>query len=82
MKKEITKKICLSKNGRKSSKIGEKFYKAIEEIKDKRLLNGKSKDRISTEKITNLIVRHKYWKELSNDIINIDEEEVERYGKE
>ena len=50
-------------------------------IKDKRLRNGKSKDRVSTEKITNLIVRHSSWEQISNKIIEADEEEVNKFGK-
>lgn len=73
------------KNGKKGnsvqSRIGIKFYKAIEEIKDARLRNGKSRDRLATEKITNMIVRHKEaWKVISNDLINADEEEINKFG--
>ena len=65
----------------KQSRIGEKFYKEVELIKDKRLRNGKSNERVATEKITNLIVRHKLWPEIAKEIIEIDKEEVDKYGK-
>ena len=68
-------------NGGVPSRMGVRFYKEIELIKDKRLRNGKSKDRISTEKVTNLIVRHTSWPEIAQKIIEADEEEVNEYGK-
>lgn len=63
------------------SRIGGKFRRKIEEIKDARLINGKSKDRISTEKITNMIVRHNDWSKISKHIIEAKEEEINTYGK-
>jgi hypothetical protein len=70
-------------NGGVPARIGKRFHEEIEKIKDARLKNGKSKERPSTEKITNLIVRHKEsWKYISNDIINAEEEDVNRYGLE
>lgn len=72
----------IKKNGGKISRIGEKFHKAIEKIRDMKIENktSKSRDRISTEKITNLIIRHKYWPEISKNIVDAPEEEVEKYG--
>ena len=64
----------------KPSRIGIRFHEEIEKIKDARIKNGKSKDRVSIEKITNLITRHKLWKDISKDIIKIQEKEVEQYG--
>ncbi len=64
----------------KQSRIGEKFYKEVELIKDKRLRNGKDKDRMSTKIITNLIVRHNSWPEIAKKIIEADKEEVNEYG--
>ena len=69
------------KNGGVLSRMGKRFYKQVELIKDKRLLNGKSKNRVATEKITNLIVRHKLWPAIAEEIINADAEEVKKYGK-
>lgn len=71
----------IKKNGGVPSRIGERFYKQVELIKDERLKNGNSKDRVATEKVTNLIVRHKLWPEIAKEIIEADEEEVKRYGK-
>ena len=65
----------------KQSRIGERFYKEIEGVKDKRLRNGKDKDRISTKVITNLIVRHDLWSDIAKKIIEADEEEVKEYGQ-
>ena len=65
----------------RQSRIGEKFYKEVEIIKDKRLRNGKDKDRMSTKIITNLIVRHDLWLDISKKIIEADEEEVKEYGQ-
>ncbi len=70
----------IKKNGGKMTRVGERFYKEIELIKDKRLRNGKSKDRVSTEKITNLLVRHNSWPKIVNEIIEADEVEVNKFG--
>ena len=64
----------------KQSRIGERFYKEIGLIKDKRLRKGIDKDRISTKIITNLIVRHSSWSEIAKKIIEADEQEVNEYG--
>ena len=74
--------VKIKKNGGVMSRIGERFYKEVERIKDERLKNGKSRDRVATEKITNLIVRHKIWGDIANEIIEADEEEVNKYGHE
>lgn len=64
------------------SRIGGKFHKEITKIQDARLRNGKSKDRISMEKITNMIVRHKEsWEKISKDIIEAETGEINNYGK-
>jgi len=64
------------------SRIGYSFHSEIEKIIDARLLNGKSKDRVSIEKITNLIVRHKdAWSKIKLDIINAGQEEIDMHGK-
>ena len=65
----------------RQSRIGEKFYKEVETIKDKRLRNGKDKDRMSTKIITNLIVRHNSWPDISKKLIEADEEELKEYGQ-
>ena len=75
------KKNKVKRNGGVLSRMGERFYNEVERIKDERLKNGKSKDRVAIEKITNLIVRHKLWPEIAEEIIEADEEEVNKYGK-
>jgi len=77
-------------NGGISSRIGLNFHQEIERLKDKRLERMReeglklrvsaSKDRMSTEKITNLIIRHNQWAEIFNNILNATEEEVNTYG--
>ena len=68
------------KTGGVPSRMGERFYKEVELIKDKRLRNGKSKERLATEKITNLIVRHSSWPDIAKKIIEADEKEIKEYG--
>ena len=63
-----------------SSRMGLKFHKEIEAIQYDRLKKGKSKDRVSIVKITNLIVRHKIWKEIKENIVSASEEEINQYG--
>ncbi len=68
-------------NGGITSRMGERFHREIERIKDQRLRNGKSKDRISTEKITNCIVRHDSWGDIAEKLIQSEEEELNEFGK-
>ncbi len=63
------------------ARMGRKFHKEIETIKDKRLRSGKDKDRMPTKIITNLIIRHTLWSDIAKKIIEADEEEVEQYGQ-
>lgn len=55
-------------------RVGHGFDKECEDIKVARLNNKKSKEKISTAKISNLIVRHKNFKEIKKDLIEIEEE--------
>lgn len=64
----------------KQSRIGKRFFDGLEEIKNARLRSGIDKDRISTEKITNLISRHNSWKTISESIIHASKEEIDKYG--
>lgn len=68
------------KNGGIQARVGLKFYQEIEKIKDLRLRNGNSRERVSTEKITNLLIRHNFWQDLINDIIEATDEEVNKLG--
>lgn len=70
-----------NKKGGKISRIGLRFFSEIEKIKDIRLKNGKSNERIATEKITNLIINHKFWRNISEDIMQAEQEEIDQYGK-
>lgn len=56
------------------ARIGERFDKEIEDIKIARIVNKKSKEKPSTKTISNLIARHKYFKKIKEDIIDIEEE--------
>ena len=69
-----------NKSGGTQQRIGERFYKAMEYIRDKKLLNGTARERVSIEKVTNLIVRHDRWPEIAKKIIEADKEEVKKYG--
>lgn len=64
----------------KASRMGQRFHEEIKAIKEARLKNGKSKELVSTVKITNLIVRHKLSKQIFNDIIKLEDSEVEEFG--
>lgn len=64
------------------ARIGGRFHEEIVKIQDARLRNGKSKNRVSMEKITNMIVSHKEaWEIITKDIIQAEEEEINNYGK-
>lgn len=67
-------------NGGKHARIGLNLHAAIEKIKDARLLNGKSKERLPTEIITNLIFEHTDFKVIAQNIIDLEEEEVFKHG--
>lgn len=72
--------ISNKRNGGVTSRIGKKFFQEVEKIKDAKLRNGTARDRVSTEKITNLIIRHKNWQEILTHIIEANAEEVKKYG--
>ena len=63
------------------SRVGNRFHKEIEDIKDKRLRNGKSSDRESIVNVTNAIIRHKHWEKIKIDLIELEEEELKNLGK-
>lgn len=63
------------------ARIGKNFYKEIEDIKLSRIKNDLSTEKISTEKISNLVVKHKSWPEIKKKIIEATEEEINKYGK-
>lgn len=67
--------------GGKGARIGLSLHAEIEKIQDERLRNGKSKERLQTEIITNLISKHKHFKEISKHIIEASQEEISEHGK-
>lgn len=69
-------------NGGKPARIGLRFDKEIEDIKVERINKRIDKEKISTEKISNLIVRNKLWPEIKKAIVTATKEEVEEYGLE
>lgn len=61
-----------------SARIGSKFHEAMERIKKARRLKGKDKVRVSTEKITNMIVSHiEGWERMEEDLIEVEREEID-----
>lgn len=84
--------LSCKENGGTMARIGSKFHKEIEEIQQAKLKNGTGVDPttkkiVSIEKLTNLITRHKYWKDIKiednikQDLIKASIEEVNEYGK-
>ncbi len=61
-------------NGGKMTRIGERLHKEITRIMEEREKNKMYP--ISIEKITDLIVRHDEWPNVSEDILKIKEEEI------
>ncbi len=60
-----------------TSRIGEKFSKEIEEIKEARLKSGIDKKKKSTRKITNVIIKHEDWEKIKKDTIELNKEDFE-----
>lgn len=60
-----------------TSRIGKKFHKEIEEVKNKRMESGLDQTRSSTKELTDLIVRHEHWKEIKKEMIKFDFRENE-----
>ena len=58
-------------------RIGDNFFKEIDIIKKERLNLGNDKKRRSTRSLTNLIVRHDYWPEIRQAMINLNVGEIE-----
>lgn len=52
-----------------TTRIDVKFNNELEEIKDQRLERKIDKNRISSNKITSLIPRHKRWEKIKEEII-------------
>ena len=55
-----------------TARIGEDFSREIELIKEERLSRRIDKKRKSTRKLTNLIVKHRDWKKIKEDTIEVN----------
>lgn len=51
------------------ARIGDKFNKEIEEIKQIRIKSGKDNKKKSTRTLTNLITKHSRWPEIKRDMV-------------
>jgi hypothetical protein len=68
-------------NGGRQVRVGIKFHEFMEKIQLQRIVEGTSKDKVSMEKITNMIIKHNFWKAIYQDIVHAKEEEINNYGK-
>ncbi len=66
------------KNGDIMMRVGSVFHKEIDNIQKEMY---KSKGFTSSEKITNLIAKHKNWYIMKNDVINASKEEIHDANK-
>ena len=55
-----------------TARMGGDFSRELEEIKDERLERGIDKKRKSTRRLTNLIVKHRDWKTIKEDTIEVN----------
>lgn len=55
----------------KTARIGEDFNREIEEIKKERKERKIDKNKKSTRILTNLIVKHRDWKKIKEDTIEL-----------
>ena len=55
-----------------TARIGNNFSEELESIKKIRLEEKTDKKRKSTKRLTNLIVKHKRWKEIKKDLIEVN----------
>lgn len=60
-----------------TARIGKEFNEEIEKIKDLRLVSGKDKTRVSTRKLTNLIIKHNYWDIIKKEMVEFEFESKE-----
>lgn len=74
----------MARNGSSTQRIGKRFLDEADKIKLKRieLKKDDALKPISLIKITNLIVRHSAWEEISKKIIEATDKEVSQYGLE
>ncbi len=55
-----------------TARIGLDFAEELEDIKKERRERGIDKKRKSTKRLTNLFVKHRYWKKIKEDTIEVD----------
>lgn len=55
-----------------TARMGDEFSKELEEIKDERINRGIDKKRKSTRRLTNLLVKHRDWKTIKEDTIEVN----------
>ena len=77
IKEEIKK---IKGEARKAKIKTKEAKKRAKRLKKERIKKGTSNDKVSTERLTNLIVGHKEaWGIISEDMINLKEEELNNY---
>ena len=54
-------------------RVGERFFKEVDDIKIGRIKNGRSKEKPSMRVVSNLIVRHKNFQQIKEEIIELEE---------
>lgn len=59
-----------------TARIGENFSRELEEIKKERVDRGIDKKKKSTRRLTNLMVKHKHFKKIKEDTIEINLEDT------
>ena len=60
----------------KQARIGERFNREIDQIKEKRIELGIDRKRKSTRLLTELIIRHDSWPEMKRDMANLNLERI------
>ncbi len=55
-----------------TARIGLDFAEEMEDIKKERINKGVDKKRKSTKRLTNLLIKHKAWKKIKEDTIEVD----------
>lgn len=61
----------------KTTRISEDFSKDLDKIRKERLKLGKDKKKLSDRKITQLITKNKYWKDvIIKETINLNPEQM------
>lgn len=61
-----------------TARLGERFTKEINEIKEKRIEEKTDKKKKSTRFLSDLIVKHKDWKNIKKDIIKFKDRKNEK----